>query len=209
VAGLFALTSSFALACRLVTLDLGADNPPPVVQVPPDIAAPDAAEAEAAASLEATLLARCAADPGPSDAYFSASELTSRLVARWFNCGSSASSPIQNGDGDGIVFRADGSWAILSWNARRDGFDASVTPTLFGTYRYYFFVDSEAGAAAEAGVASGDVARNDPTNRTPLVVYLDRPGNPDGLNLTFSKKPRQMSVVESASALRGRYVPID
>jgi hypothetical protein len=46
-------------------------------------------------------------------------------------------------------------------------------------------------------------------NRTPLVLYLDRPGTPDGNNLTFSKAPRQMTVVESASSLRAHYVPVD
>lgn len=199
-----------AFACRVTPLDVGVDRP--VLDedaAVPEASAPDVAVVEAAPTLEQRLRARCAEAAGPSDDYFSGAELTARLVGRWFDCGSSADSPLQDGDGIGITFAADGTWALLFWSASHEGFDASTTPLQYGSYRYHFFVDSEAGAAADSGVASSDIARDDTKNRTPLVLYLDRAGSPDGDNLTFSKTPRQLSVVESASALRAKYVPID
>jgi hypothetical protein len=164
--------------------------------------------AEAAPTLEETLRARCAEPAGPSDGYFSGADLTARLVGRWFNCEPAESSPIQDGDGAGIAFLADGTWALLDWSASRERLDAATSPSSHGTYRYYFFVNADAGTAADAGVTSGDVARDDTKSRTPLVVYLDRTGT-DGFNFTFSTTPRQMMVVESASALHAHYVPID
>jgi hypothetical protein len=207
----FVLTAALAFACRVTPLDVGEHRP--VLREEPDASAPavDAAEGpEAAPTLEQRLRARCAEEPGPVDDYFSGAELTARLVGRWFNCGPAAASSFQDGDGDGIVFTPEGTWAFLSWTADREGFEATWgTDLQHGAVRYYFFVDSEAGAAADSGIGSGNIALDDTNNRTPLVVYLDRPGTPDGNNLTFSKKPRQMTVVESASALRARYVPID
>jgi hypothetical protein len=209
-AALALVTASLAWGCKVTPLDIGTDNP--VVQDDhevPDTSMPDVAEADATLSLESRLRARCAEDPGPSDDYFSAADLTSRLVARWFNCDAAAASPIQDGDGDGIVFQADGSWALLFWNESRTDFVASTTPQQFGMFRYYFFVDSEAGAAGDSGVSSGDIARDDTKARSPLVVYLDRQTGEDGFSHTFSQKPRQMKVGELASPLRARYVPID
>jgi hypothetical protein len=205
------LTALAAVACRVTPLDVGMDRPVEHdARDEPEAAAPDAPEADAALTLEERLRAACAEDPGPSDDYFSGAELTARLVGRWFNCDPSTSSPIQDGDGDGIVLAADGTWALLSWNTTRSDLDAAwTTAGQHGTFRYHFFVDSEAGAAADSGIVSSDIARDDTKNRTPLVVYLDRAGSPDGFNHTFSKKPRQMTVVESASALRARYVPVD
>lgn len=205
------LATAFALACRVTPLDVGDDRPAP--QDEPDArdgAVPELDASEAAPTLEQRLRARCAEEPGRLDDYFSGAELTARLVGRWFNCDPAAASSFQDGDGDGIEFTSDGRWVFLFWNAGRNGFDGTwTTPLQYGAYRYYFFVDSEAGAAADGGVQSGGVALDDTKDRTPLVVYLDRPGTPDGNNLTFSKGPRQMTVVESASALRARYVPID
>lgn len=204
------LTALAAVACRVTPLDVGMDRPVERDdREEPEAAAPDAREAEAAPTLEERLRARCAEEPGALDDYFSGAELTARLTGRWFNCGTPTSSPIQDGDGDGIVLAADGTWAILAWNATRDGFTASSAQGLHGTFRYYFFVDSEAGAAADGGITSGNIALDDTKNRTPLVVYVDRMGSPDGFIHTFSKNPRQMNVVESASALRARYVPVD
>jgi hypothetical protein len=204
----FVLTTALVFACRVQALDVGQDTP--VQRDEPDSSAADVEVEAAAATLEERLRARCAEDPGPIDDYFSGAELTSRLVGRWFNCGPAAASSFQDGDGDGIVFTTDGTWAFLVWSADRTDFDATwSTPLQYGSVRYYFFVDSEAGAAADSGVTSGTIALDDTKNRTPLVVYLDRPGTPDGNNLTFSKSPRQMTVVESASALRARYVPVD
>lgn len=209
VAASLLLASVPVFACRVTPLDVGVDHPTVEAEAVPEAAAPDVVVVEAAPTLEETLRARCAVAAGPIDDYFSGAELTARLAGRWFDCGDPAASPLQDGDGVGITFAADGTWALLFWSASRDGFDASKTPLQFGTYRYHFFVDSEAGAAADSGVSSSDIARDDTKNRTPLVVYLDRAGSPDGDNLTFSTAPRQMSVVESASALRGKYVPID
>jgi hypothetical protein len=207
----FALVGLFCFACRVTTLDVGSDpKPEPDASDARTPVLADAAEADAALTLEQRLRARCAEEPGPSDDYFSGAELTARLVGRWFNCGTPESSPLQDGDADGIVLAADGTWALLAWNATRSDLDATwSTSGQHGMFRYYFFVDSEAGAAADSGITSGDIARDDTKDRTPLVVYLDRAGSPDGFNHTFSKKPRQMTVVESASALRARYVPID
>jgi hypothetical protein len=209
----FTLTAVAALlssACRVTALDVGADTPVPHDDREEPDSGPDVTEAEAATTLESRLRARCNEEPGPSDDYFSGADLTARMVARWFNCGSAATSSFQDGDGDGIVFQADGGWAFLTWNAARDGFDETWAVDLeHGKFRYYFFVNPDAGGAADSGVGPGDIPLDDTKNRTPLVVYLDRPGTADGNNVTFSKKPRQMNVVESASPFRARYVPID
>ncbi len=210
VAASLVLTSLLAFACRVTPLDVGVDRPMLDEDAAvPEAAAPDVTVIDATPTLEQTLRARCAVAAGSVDDYFSGAELTARLVGRWFDCGDPTDSPLQDGDGVGIEFTADGSWSLLFWNASRDGFDASTTPLQFGKYRYHFFVDSEAGAAADSGVSSSDIALDDMKNRTPLVLYLDRTGSPDGDNLTFSRAPRQMSVVESASALRAKYVPLD
>jgi hypothetical protein len=204
-----ALATACASACRVTPLDVGADTPPDVDE--PEVGSPDVLDVaipDAPLTLEQRLRARCAEEPGPVDDYFSGAELTARLVGRWFSCGSDTS-PLQDGDGVGIAFGADGAWALLSWDASHEALEPTTAPGQRGTFRYYFFVDPEAGAAADGGVTSGDIARDDVRNRTPLVVYLDRNGSPDGNNFTFSKRPRQMTVVESASALRARYVPVD
>jgi hypothetical protein len=203
-------TSALAFACRVTPLDVGVDRPMLDEDAgAPEATAPDVTVVDATPTLEQTLKARCAEPAGSSDDYFSGADLTTRLVGRWFDCGDPAQSPLQDGDGNGIQFGADGSWALLFWNDSHDGFNASTVPLEFGKYRYHFFVDSEAGAAADSGVSSSDIALDDMKNRTPLVLYLDRAGSPDGDNLTFSKSPRQMSVVESASALRAKYVPMN
>lgn len=209
VASSLVLTTALASACRVVPLDVGEDRPLPQDE-PPDASVPEVEAADAAQTLEQRLRARCAEEPGRLDEYFSAAELTARLTGRWFNCGPSTASSFQDGDGDGIVFLADGRWAFLFFSADRQSFLATwSTPQQNGVVRYTFFVDSEAGAAADSGIESGNIPIDDKANRTPLVVYLDRGGTPDGNNLTFSKNPRQMTVVESGSSLRARYVPID
>jgi hypothetical protein len=204
-----ACSAGLPSACRVTPLDIGADNPaPPDDHEVPDTFVPDVAEAETAPTLESKLRARCAEDPGPSNDYFSAADLTIRLVARWFNCDTANASPVQDGDADGIVYQSDGSWALLYWNESRTDFVSSTIPQQFGMFRYHFFVDPDAGAAGDSGVKSGDIPLNDRSARSPLVVYLDRPPE-DGFDHRFSKNPRQMNVTELASSLRARYVPID
>jgi hypothetical protein len=215
VACFFGVVAHFSgAACRVTPLQVGKDRPETTEA--PEAGVPDAEVSETGKplTLEERLRARCAEEAGPNNAYYSALELTQRIVGRWFICDSVLTSSLNDGDGDGFTFNADGTWAVLRFNAARDDFvPETKEPYNFGRYRYHSFADADAGAAADAGIVSKDVDRDDPAPRTSLVVYLDRKGTglgPDPHSFTFSRKPRQMEVVEyGPSPLRARYVPID
>lgn len=202
------MATTVLAACRVIPLDVG-DDPSPVDAGSDAAEASDVTAPMLPATLAERLRARCAEQPGPDDPYVSARELTARLVGRWFNCDPPERSPIQDGLRDGVAFDADGRWALLVWNDARDALDRSTSDTQHGVVRYHAFTDPDAGTAAEGGVGSSDVARDDPGLRNGLVVYLDRSG-PDPQSFTFGRAPRQMTAVElGPSALRARYVPVD
>ncbi|MBX3191921.1 MAG: hypothetical protein KF819_33330 [Labilithrix sp.] len=202
-------------ACRVTPLQVGED-PPDLGPDVPDASAPDVHVVDAGAPLtfEEKLRARCAEEPGQNNAYYSALELTQRIVGRWFLCDPASMSSLNDDEGDGFAFDADGTWAVLRFDDARGALVPETKDDYnFGKVRYHSFADADAGAAADAGVVSQDVARDDPRPRTSLVVYLDRRGmglGPDPHGFAFSKNPRQMEVVEyGPSPLRARFVPVD
>jgi hypothetical protein len=204
-----ALLVAGPLACAFHALDVGSDDVGPVADGgDAEVAAPDAG-ADGPLTLEQILLARCAGAPGVLDAYTNAAGLVARLTGRWFDCGDPSVSPIQVGDGVGVIFGADGTWSLLDFDAAHDGVVNITIPGDSGHYRCHVDADPDPGSAAEAGIGPTDIPCGDTVTRSGIVVYLDHPG-PDPQSFTFSKAPTQMNVAElGTSSYQAVYVPVD
>lgn len=200
---------ALAAACRVSALEVGAEGDAGAdAPAPPPVS--DAGEEDAhTQTLEERLKALCALGEGKVDPYFSALELTQHLTGTWFECDPPDVSPLQDGDGVGMAFDGQGHWATLTWNDAKtrltpmDGVDHS------GNLRCYILA-TDAGASADAGTESRDIACTDPTPRNGILVYLDRSyGGPDPQRFDFTREPAGMRASENDSPYTAWYVKVE
>lgn len=193
-------------ACRVPPLDIGAEG-----DAGPEEAAPspplDAPSSDTnRGSLAEDLAKLCARGEGRVDPYFSALELTQHLAGTWFGCDKAADSPLQDGDGVGMMFDGQGHWAIVSWNAEKTALVTDDVVDHSGTLRCYILA-ADGGASADAGTESRDISCTDPTPRNGILVFLDRTyGGPDPSRFDFTRDPTGMRASENDSSLTARYV---
>lgn len=93
---------------------LGSQGAPPAsTEQRPSLMPPEAASPLPPAYLRA----RCEAAHGPVDGYAKWTDLTRKLVGRWFSCSQTAGAPDVFRREAGIEFHADGTWNLLHLEA--------------------------------------------------------------------------------------------
>lgn len=207
---LAAWSAVLASACRVQPLEVGQEDARESPEAGADAATvADAAPEADAATLESTLLAKCAAPEGARDPYGSGAALSARLLRRWFFCGAEAESPLPGGVG--IALDMQGNYTLLRWSAAHDAFIESADPDERGKVTYFAFSDVDAGAGADAGQRSEVIAADDASPHTGIFVYLSRTTMTDlSFVADFDKDPRRLILREAGpSAVFGRFVPID
>lgn len=205
----FALAPS--LACWGTVVDVGA-----TARAAEDAAVVDARAPEDAAEAGVVRpLAECRAS-GVVDRYFSAKELTDRILGGWAQCPEVVSSPLPclpEAALWGIAFYADATYAILG--ADREGEAYRVLPGECGSGTFRLFVPRtvDAGPAADGGGAGTAqyVPLDDTVPRNGLEVHLFPEGSAvaDVVLVDVEKEPRRLYLREQGSIdTRGYFAPV-
>jgi hypothetical protein len=200
------------VACWSRTFDVGTTRAPPDAEVDDGAAIGDAvidphdALDGPAQDAPESAYGTCAAS-GKGDKFFTANELTNRLIGWWAQCPGVMVSPLPCSPSApvwGIRFSADGTYALLGADTELATFVEQTDPCGLGTFRIY------SPAIAGDGGASQYVPLDDTQPRAGLEVHLFGQAAPLDVELPeFETEPRRMFLREQGQVgSAGYFSPI-
>jgi hypothetical protein len=204
------LSTMIGFACLGTSIDVGTTNSGGVD------AQSDSADAGASAPEDAhddrgpSPLGQCAAS-GQIDRYYSAKELTARLVGRWGQCPHVATSPLPclpKTAFSGIRFSPDGTFSVIGAGSEYAEYVDQPETCGRGTFRIFAPAPTDGGTLGDGAVLpkSEYVAFDDAKPRNGLEVHLQTEDGVVGVELVeFEMGPERMFLREQAFDTRGYF----